>query len=589
MEQIKKEKLNLTLKENYNYHFEVPEDGAYFIEIIASAKSWWQNTRGLKSFFRDDDLAVKIDGMEFPKLNGKKGLFDGEAAWNGNNLKGSSKSNFFIINLNQGNHTLEFLAEKNPILERVAIFKIDGAEINYIPENNSAQDGNRRQWITVIPASIGLKKLNIKASAKVYPESRDEDDLKIIIDGEIQQNETNKSHKNWYWCGRVLRGEEKEFNQQLNWEGGLHYIELWADRMPALVSLNLILDTPGDLEKRIPTVDEPEWTGDFNDDTEQMILARAIFGEARSLSNQGKIAVGWCIKNRVNDTRWGNTYHEVILEKTQFSAFNESDKNYDFVKNPLIDEGQKNAWLECYEIADKIVENAVSDPTNGANHYFSDYIEPPYWTKASNAEFMIKIGNTLFYELKKSGRSGFINIKKLFALSMALLVLFLGLLYIAIKINNKFDCSEKLSGTWENESYKHFFLNPKSGEVEVVYFNKDGKFLKTKQVTSDGYPKSQLDVFQDSELVGYLWYLPDPEKQNGKITIIMVKKDEYSDPLEIYRTEKSVLSWEWLDKKHIDIFFNCGTGCQNYHRINIDTKDTENKGTIYSEVAGSAI
>ncbi|MFH1048731.1 MAG: hypothetical protein V1732_03645, partial [Patescibacteria group bacterium] len=61
-------------------NFEIPEDGIYFIEIIASAKSWWQNLKSLKSFFNDDDLAVKIDDIEFPKLNGKKGLFDGEAA-----------------------------------------------------------------------------------------------------------------------------------------------------------------------------------------------------------------------------------------------------------------------------------------------------------------------------------------------------------------------------------------------------------------------------------------------------------------------------------------------------------------------------
>lgn len=82
MRQIKKEILSLEIQNGYSYPFEIPADSIYLIEITASAKSWWQNTTSFKSFFQDDDLAVKIDNIEFPKLNGKKGLFDGEAAWN---------------------------------------------------------------------------------------------------------------------------------------------------------------------------------------------------------------------------------------------------------------------------------------------------------------------------------------------------------------------------------------------------------------------------------------------------------------------------------------------------------------------------
>ncbi|MBU3965006.1 hypothetical protein KJ575_05115, partial [Patescibacteria group bacterium] len=111
MNLLKKENLNLAVKNNFNYTFEIPENGIYLIEIIASAKSWWQNLKNLKSFFNDDDLAVKIDDVDFPKLNGKKGLFDGEAAWNGNNLKGLAKTGIFLINFKKGNHTLYFLAD----------------------------------------------------------------------------------------------------------------------------------------------------------------------------------------------------------------------------------------------------------------------------------------------------------------------------------------------------------------------------------------------------------------------------------------------------------------------------------------------
>ena len=73
--------------------------------------------------------------------------------------------------------------------------------------------------------------------------------------------------------------------------------------------------------QRIPTVNDPEvnyhqdGTPNFNDDLEQMILARAIFGEARGESKKGKIGVGWGIRNRANNPGWwGNSYHTVILK-----------------------------------------------------------------------------------------------------------------------------------------------------------------------------------------------------------------------------------------------------------------------------------
>jgi hypothetical protein len=247
MQQIKKEILNLEIKNNHTYNFEIPVDGIYLIKIIASAKSWWQNTKSFKSFFQDDDLAVKIDNIEFSKLNGKRGLFDGEAAWNGNNLKGLSKTNIFLVKLNKGTHNLNFLVDQSPTLESITIYVINEneTELNYAPvENNPAQDGNRRQWMIIIPVNVVIKKLNIKAIAKNYPNNTDDDDIKLILDGKIEPNTEDKSHKNWFWCGRTLQGQEKEFSRELNWETGLHYAELWVDRMPELKSINFGLETP---------------------------------------------------------------------------------------------------------------------------------------------------------------------------------------------------------------------------------------------------------------------------------------------------------------------------------------------------------
>lgn len=242
MDFIKKDKLGLSVQNNYDYPFEISEKGLYLIEIVGSAKSWWQNTASFKSFFQDDDLAVKIDGIEFPKLNGKAGIFDGEAAWNGNNLKGLSKTNLFIINFDGGNHALNFLADENPTVESIAIFKINEEDINYIPsENNPAQDGNRRQWMAIILVNLSVKSISIKAGAKNYQENKDDDDMKLIINGNVRKNETGKAHNNWFWCGKILNGQSKEFNQELNLAKGLCYIELWADRMPVLENIKITI------------------------------------------------------------------------------------------------------------------------------------------------------------------------------------------------------------------------------------------------------------------------------------------------------------------------------------------------------------
>src|SRR3989344_6759546 len=123
MNLVQEEKLNKRIEKEFKFDFEIEKDGLYAIEISARAKSWLQNTLKLISFFKDDDLAVKIDGIEFPKLSGKRGLFDSEAAWNGNRLKNLRQINFFLIYFGTGNRTLHFTANQSPYLETIIIYK----------------------------------------------------------------------------------------------------------------------------------------------------------------------------------------------------------------------------------------------------------------------------------------------------------------------------------------------------------------------------------------------------------------------------------------------------------------------------------
>jgi len=184
--------------------------------------------------------------------------------------------------------------------------------------------------------------------------------------------------------------------------------KLFFWKKTAKFDLKLVVQITDDIIiKRIPTVDNPEWTGDFNDDTKQMILARAIFGEARegTMSDRARIAVGWSVRNRVefpNPNRYGGTYHKVILNPSQYSSFSEggdNNGNYEMVKNPYFSENaiEIKAWENCYKIAGDILNNKVSDPTGGADHFFDDSISLPSWAKPEY--FLIKIDKFLFYDL----------------------------------------------------------------------------------------------------------------------------------------------------------------------------------------------
>lgn len=166
--------------------------------------------------------------------------------WNGNNLKGLKKTNFFILKLNLGNHNLTFLASQNPQIEAIRIYKIDEKEIFYLPKDNILiQEGNRRQWLTIIFCNLGLQSLKIKATAKQGKTflffQKDDSDLKLIINGQIQKNQEPKSHKNWFWCGRILKGNSKTFEKELRLGSNIHYLELWADRNPEVEEIKLII------------------------------------------------------------------------------------------------------------------------------------------------------------------------------------------------------------------------------------------------------------------------------------------------------------------------------------------------------------
>ncbi|MFH0854743.1 MAG: transglycosylase SLT domain-containing protein [bacterium] len=288
-------KIDTEIADNAEYEFKILESGIYIIEVIASAKSWWQNLKGWRAFFNDDDLAIKIDGIEFPKLSGKRGLFDGEAAWNGNNLKGLKKIDVFVVELKSGERKIEFITEQYPHLESIKIIKADNESfIEYIPsdENKQAQDGNNRQWINLVFAGLPIKEISI--TAKAEKRAKDSDDIKLIIDGGIQENKNSKYFKNWHWAGSLDNGEKKIFQKELNLPNGLHYVELWADRMPSLENIKITLEDAG--------VEDEQ-------DEKQQIMAKVVW-EITKFRSEPKLDE----QNILRELKYGDEAE--IIEKT---------------------------------------------------------------------------------------------------------------------------------------------------------------------------------------------------------------------------------------------------------------------------------
>ena len=122
------------------------------------------------------------------------------------------------------------------------------------------------------------------------------------------------------------------------------------------------------------------------------ILARTIFGEARGELYGGKVAIGCVIMNRVNAKTWfGTGVVSVCLSPGQFSCWNANDPNREKVLAASID---KDAFLECLDVAKRTLAGEFEDLTFGSRHYLAPGANP-YWAKGK--EPIIQIGNHRYF------------------------------------------------------------------------------------------------------------------------------------------------------------------------------------------------
>ena len=134
------------------------------------------------------------------------------------------------------------------------------------------------------------------------------------------------------------------------------------------------------------------------------VLARTIWAEARGEGVAGQVAVGRCIRNRVEadlgrDGKpdwWGEGYVGVCQAPRQFSCWNKNDPNRPYLTGAkAIPETE---YARAREAAVTAMTSKDPDPTGGATHYYSTTMaSPPKWT-GHPARRTTKIGRHIFFK-----------------------------------------------------------------------------------------------------------------------------------------------------------------------------------------------
>jgi len=125
---------------------------------------------------------------------------------------------------------------------------------------------------------------------------------------------------------------------------------------------------------------------------ERRCLALNIYWEARSEPVRGQIAVGAVTLNRVADEQFPADVCSVVyqggesrLYRCQFSWWCDGKKD-----DPL----EPEAWAQAQVLAERLIEGAEGDPTDGALWYHADYVKPDWRTANARSA---KIGRHVFY------------------------------------------------------------------------------------------------------------------------------------------------------------------------------------------------
>lgn len=142
---------------------------------------------------------------------------------------------------------------------------------------------------------------------------------------------------------------------------------------------------------------------------DRALIAAVLFGEARGEPIEGQAGVLNVFRNRLDNGRWGPTYHRVLLGWAQFSCV------WPTLSSPrafeaLVQFGQAVqagvgfkllSERQIIALTDALLSGSLVDNTKGATHYYAltpQLIqEPPRWSKAPAIQTGM-LGNQVFFK-----------------------------------------------------------------------------------------------------------------------------------------------------------------------------------------------
>lgn len=128
---------------------------------------------------------------------------------------------------------------------------------------------------------------------------------------------------------------------------------------------------------------------------DQEVMARTAMGEARSEGQDGMVAVMWTGMNRYTAKKWFSamTIAGTFLKRLQFDCWTPQDVNYAYIVN--IDDGI-GLFRNALAWAAQVIAGGLTDPTEGATHYYDSSISPPSWV--DSATKTVTIGKLTFFK-----------------------------------------------------------------------------------------------------------------------------------------------------------------------------------------------
>lgn len=127
-------------------------------------------------------------------------------------------------------------------------------------------------------------------------------------------------------------------------------------------------------------------------------LALCVWREARGQTRECQEAVAMCVMNRIEKPGWwGKDVVSVVFRKWQFSSLTDpKDRQLTKWPDPSV-AGSWKAWELALDIADRAIYGKIDHPAPGADSFWSDDIQSPYW--ANDENFVRKIGRISFHNV----------------------------------------------------------------------------------------------------------------------------------------------------------------------------------------------